>query len=436
MSQERPSSETVIFGLPSGRSSEPASDRDALEVLATQFIDAVREGKEPNIESYVAAHPDLAGDIRELFPMLTAMEGWKAYRERTSFEHRMLDRLPNGRCGDFDIVREVGRGGMGIVFEARDRTSGRQVAIKVLPFFKSDANRERFEREARTASALRHRHIVPVYAFGEHEGTCYYVMRLIRGAGLDWVIQQLGGSRGAVYARNIADRFESSRPPQPSDSGHRAFESAGSTPELDAPAGRISSHDGSTRLALLSRNSWLAIARIGAQVADALHHAHRCGTLHRDIKPANLLLDADGEMWVTDFGLAQDLDQLLNRGDTAPAGTLRYVAPEVLAGRVDVRSDIYSLGITLYELATRTPAFDSPDRKSLLDRITRSQLPRPRQLNPRIPRDLEAIVLKATAKDAALRYASAADLVADLLRFHRGQRVRARGRFGWLRLPQ
>jgi len=184
----------------------------------------------------------------------------------------------------------------------------------------------------------------------------------------------------------------------------------------------------------LRRDSWLEIARIGAQVAHALHYAHTRGTLHRDIKPANLLLDANGRIWITDFGSAQTTEGPLEDQSSRAAGTLRYIAPEQFAGQFDARSDIYSLGVTLFELLTRTPAFQARDRKSLIESITQSSLPRLRRFNPKIPRDLETIVMKATAKAPAARYASAAELWGDLIRFHKGQRIRGSGPLGWLSL--
>ncbi len=146
--------------------------------------------------------------------------------------------------------------------------------------------------------------------------------------------------------------------------------------------------------------------------------------LHRDIKPSNLLLDSGGELWVTDFGLAKltDSSELTQDGDIM--GTLRYMAPEQLNGRSDARSDIYALGLTLFELATRQPAFDQS--KSLADRIRNHDIPKPRSIDPSIPRDLETIILKATARDASARYATAADLGDDLTRFIEDRPIAAR----------
>jgi serine/threonine protein kinase len=185
----------------------------------------------------------------------------------------------------------------------------------------------------------------------------------------------------------------------------------------------------------IARNSWFEIARIGAQVADALGYAHANGIVHGDIKPGNLLLDSAANAWVTDFGLSRNQSEPLEQASSGMAGTLRYLAPEQLSGHVDVRTDIYSLGVTLFELSTRKSAFASADFAALTDPLRRPELPRARQVNPKIPRDLEAIVFKAAAKDPAARYDSAASLRDDLLRFLAARPVRARGAAGWLRLP-
>ena len=175
---------------------------------------------------------------------------------------------------------------------------------------------------------------------------------------------------------------------------------------------------------------WRSVARLGIQVADALQYAHQQGTLHRDIKPANLLLDNRGTVWITDFGLAKlgDLDDLTHSGDMV--GTLRYMAPEQFEGKADARSDIYNLGLTLYELLTLRPAFDQKDRRRLIRQMTQEEPPRPRKLNPAIPRDLETIVVKAMAVDAGHRYQTAGQLAADLRCFLEDRPIRAR-RAAW-----
>ena len=171
---------------------------------------------------------------------------------------------------------------------------------------------------------------------------------------------------------------------------------------------------------------WRSVARIGIQVADALEYAHQQGTLHRDIKPANLLLDNRGTVWIADFGLAklEDLDDLTHSGDMV--GTLRYMAPEQFEGKADARSDVYNLGLTLYELLTLRPAFDEKDRRRLIRQMTQEEPPRPRKLNPAIPRDLETIVVKAMAGDPGHRYQTAGELAADLRCFLEDRPIRAR----------
>jgi len=400
-----------IFGLPIPEPRDAAQGREPLEVLASQFVEALRAGNQPSIDEYALRSPRLASEILELFPFLAAMEGWKSHTELTSFDHRSLRTLTNERLGEFEILREIGRGGMGIVFEAVQRPGHRHVAVKVLPYLRSKERRERFEREAQMAAQLQHRHIVPVYGYGEHDGVCYYVMRLVKGVGLDWVMHRLRDREGIVYADEVAARFSASPEADPPIAAPREAEAAGSARSL-------------------GRNAWPQIARIGVQVADALHHAHRHGTLHRDIKPANLLLDAAGSVWITDFGLAQESREVLSHGGTG-AGTLRYMAPEQFSGRCDVRSDLYSFGVTLFELLTLKPAFQAVDRRDLVEAITGSSLTPPRQVNPQVPEDLEAIVLTAAAKDPDKRYRSAGELWTDLLRFLKGERVRARRRSRW-----
>jgi len=411
-----PSFEAAIFGLPNLDPAHAAQGRELLEVLASEFIDAVRRGENPSVADCSARHPELAAQIEELFPMLAAMEGWKAYRAHTSLEHRAISVLTSERFGSFRIIREIGRGSMGIVFEAEEAVHRERVAIKVLPYLTSRPMRDRFEREARTAARLAHPHIVPVSGFGEVDGLCYYVMRLVRGVGLDWIIQELSGRRGTISPDDISAQFQALP---------RAVDAV---PPDAAPRG-ISAGAASHAF---GRDSWTELARIGLQLADALMYAHSRGTLHRDIKPANVLVDQSLCAWLTDFGLAKNIGEMMDTSRTGPAGTLRYIAPEQFSGRIDARSDLYSLGVTLFELLTRSVPYESDDRDRLAHLIAHSSLPRPRAQNAWIPRDLDAIVAKATAHDPAQRYQSAADLRDDLNRFVGGRRVHARGIFGWL----
>src|SRR5262249_35003471 len=187
---------------------------------------------------------------------------------------------------------------------------------------------------------------------------------------------------------------------------------------------------GQTEASTLSESGqqyWQSVARVGLQVAEALAQAASQGILHRDIKPSNLLLDETGNVWVTDFGLAKahsDGDDLTHTGDII--GTLRYMAPERFNGKVDVRSDVYSLGLTLYELLTLRPAFDEEDRNKLVKQVMHDEPPRPRKLNPSVPRDLETVVLKAISRDPAHRYQTPTEMAEDLNRFVEALPVKAR----------
>ena len=309
------------------------------------------------------------------------------------------DALPDTALGDFRLLREVGRGGMGVVYEAEQISLGRRVALKLLPsaVFRDPVKKRRFEREAKAAAKLHHTNIVPVHGFGEHEGTPYYVMQFIPGLGLDVVIEELrslpGNSRivGADQARP-SDRSALSVALAPSLVGPKTDATAGwrtirRTAPVDDGSGRIDARSGpspsqprspSVRRPSISRDDpvrtrdssgsrtgyWPSVARIGVQVAGALAYAHKQGILHRDIKPANLLLDLEGVVWVTDFGLAKadDSDDLTVTGDLV--GTFRYMPPEGFDGKSDARSDVYALGLTLFELVALRPAYEEHDRKS------------------------------------------------------------------------
>jgi serine/threonine protein kinase len=376
-------------------------ERNPVEELADDFLRRHREGECPAIAEYAQRHPDLAEQIRELFPALLLLEAAaQPQREPPAAQAA----LPAGPLGDFRILREVGRGGMGVVYEAVQESLGRHVALKVLSAEAAAEPRrlERFLREARSAARLHHTQIVPVFEVGSANGVHYYAMQFIAGRGLDQVLRELrrlpAGGSAAPAAADPA--------PAPADGS-----AAEAGPELSTPG---------------CAGYYRAVARVGLQAAEALAHAHAQGVLHRDIKPANLLLDERGEVWVTDFGLArQEGSDLTRVGDVV--GTLRYMAPERLEGRSDARGDVYSLGLTLYELLTlRTPFAGTDDHARLVRRVAQEAQPAPRRIDPRIPRDLETVVQKATARDPAHRYATAAEFAEDLGRFLADQPVRAR----------
>jgi serine/threonine protein kinase/WD40 repeat protein len=319
--------------------------------------------------------------------------------------------------GDYQIIREVGRGGMGIVFEARQISLDRRVALKVLPGLSLlGSNRlERFQREAKAAGRLHHTNIVPVYGFGEQDGAHYFVMQFVSGVSLEQVIDEfraLPPEAGGAEASPPAASAESA---WLADDGSAPMTSLADSP-MPRQVGGIFG----------SKVFYQRVARLGMQAAEALDYAAQQGVLHRDIKPANLLLEASGQIWVTDFGLAKlsDSDDLTHSGELF--GTLRYMPPERFAGCFDARSDVYSLGLTLYELLTLQRPFADAERSRLMAQIVNETPPRPRQFNPAIPRDLETIVMKAIAHEPQARYASAGAMADDLRRFLADRPIHAR----------
>jgi serine/threonine protein kinase/WD40 repeat protein len=456
------------------------SERDPFEQLAEAFVARFRAGERPSVNEYAEKNPELAEQIRELFPALVMMEEHRPREDEGARKVLDVGKIP-GQLGEYRILREIGRGGMGVVYEAAQESLGRHVALKVLPFntLISPTHLERFRREARAAARLHHTNIVPVFGVGEQDGYHFYVMQFIQGQGLDAVLQELKRLRGrkeestgstrsfnCLEAGDIAQSLVSGRfsdavregeagtsadPAEPSAVGARSHDRATTQPEENSTHhSRI--EDGGSTIERKRRDSsssifdprckdadtqsgliiqsdsqyFRSVARLGVQVAEALDYAHRQGILHRDIKPSNLLLDTAGQVWVSDFGLAkaEDSEELTNPGDVV--GTLCYLAPERLGGKADPRSDVYGLGITLYELLTLRAAFAESDRALLAVRIRQEEPPRPRKLDGRIPRDLETIVLKAIAKEPADRYPTAEALAEDLRRFLADRPIRAR----------
>ncbi|QEH36399.1 Serine/threonine-protein kinase PrkC [Aquisphaera giovannonii] len=392
----------------SAESADPGVD--PLDSLAEEFAARYRRGERPTMGEYEERFPELAPQIRLLFPALVELE-------KAGPAAQAAGPPAPGRIGEFRLLRRAGVGGMGVVYEASQETLGRRVALKVLPQRAFGASRERFLREARTAARLHHTNIVPVFSVGEAEGVQYYAMQFIDGPTLAQVldvsrVRRVGADDPFASTRSISTGGEPTPPGPakaegPSEPTHDALKWAD-------PDGRR------------TPQAFRDLARLTSRVASALDYAHGQGVLHRDIKPSNILLDAQGMPWVVDFGLAKsaDDDDLTRTGDLV--GTLRYMAPERFRGRADARSDIYSLGATLYEVLTLRPAFGGADRVALIDAICRARPPRPRAIDPAIPRDLETICLKAMAREPGDRYPTAADLAADLDSFLADQPIRAR----------
>jgi serine/threonine protein kinase len=413
------------------------SEIDPLDPVAEEFLERFRKGERPPVSEYVARYPDLADRIRQLFPALVLMERGApstAGPETGPFGSTVQQAAATRPhvLGDFRVLREVGHGGMGVFYEAVQESLGRHVALKVLPpaLLRKGKFLERFKREARAAGRLHHTNIVPVHGVGEHQGTHFIVMQFIHGQGLDEVLQEVRrlrdrplsnpGSLVATMAGNLlADHFERLEPTQPALGMPAPDAASASAPAVNAASGAGLGRE-------TSAHYFRAVARLGLQAAQALAYAHSQGVIHRDVKPSNLLLDMKGTLWVTDFGLAKadDSDNLTDSGDIL--GTLRYMAPERFSGQADARSDVYALGVTLFEMLALRPAFDEANRLKLIDQISRSGPLSPRTLEPAVPRDLDTIIQKASARDAADRYQTATDFADDLQRFLDDRPVRAR----------
>ena len=400
-----------------------ADHDEQLATLLARMTDELRRGQIPDIDRTTQEHPGLARDLRELWTAVLVAEGIAAGRKSENAELRMRNaellvggfrddgtpatlaaseitpgdasagRLPR-LFGDYELLAELGRGGMGIVYKARQLSLNRVVALKMVlgGELASPANLARFEAEAQAVARLDHPQIVPVYEVGQHAGQPYFAMRYVSGRTLAQLL-----STGPLSAREAA--------------------------ELLLP------------------------------VCHAIHYAHRQGVLHRDIKPSNILIDRDGRPHVTDFGLAKQVDAA-KRADGGPQvdvakppdiaaqltmsgaiiGTPSYMAPEQVAGsrgKLSPASDVYSLGTILYQLLTGRPPFQaaSPVDTMLLV-LEQDPLP-PRLLNPRANPELEMIALKCLQKPAELRYPTAAALAGDLAAFLADEPISARsGQFG------
>jgi len=431
---------------------------DSLYDLVEQITERQQRGEAVDLSEVLAAHPQHAARLRGILPALEIFADIDLSSTTAAGARPAADAL-SGILGDFRLIREIGRGGMGVIYEATQISLDRRVALKVLPFAGVlDARQlQRFTNEARAAAGLHHANIVPVYAVGCERGVHYYAMQYIDGQTLADVVRELRtpaserkatNSKETDPARTISD--ENDVPGQIRNSrvkndraeirNHDPSSTSLATAPPD-PGGPIlfesvpapGSPTGST-LRLLDtstpgRERFRTIAEWGIQIAEALDYAHSVGVIHRDIKPANLMLDSQGPIWITDFGLAQiETDAgLTMTGDIV--GTLRYMSPEQALGErglVDQRSDVYSLGLTLYELLTLQPAFGDKNRRELLQRISHDDPVPPRRINPAIPPELETIIQKATEKDPAARYATAGDLASDLRRYLNEQPIQAR----------
>jgi serine/threonine protein kinase len=463
MTDLRPTLESAPQGT-----TPPDAERDALVVQVLEdYLAALEVGTAPPREQLLAQYPDLAEQleaclasldfIRRAAPTGQSLEGRAATHPapRRTPEAAFAD----GTLGAYRIVREIGRGGMGIVYEAEHLRLGTRVALKVLPFAAALDPRQlqRFKNEAQAAALLHHPHIVPVLEVGCEQGVHFYVMQLIEGRNLAELIADLRRNKADTETRRHGDKADTETRRQgdketkrPADKESGTAGPSAATQPVNPPPGSVSLSPClpvslspglpvslSPGLPVSSPAFFRTVADLGVQAAEALEQAHQVGIIHRDVKPANLMVNDKGHLWVTDFGLARFDNEasLTLTGDVL--GTLRYMSPEQALARrglVDQRSDIYSLGITLYELLTLQPAFVGRDREELLQRIAQEEPTPPRRLNRALPEDLETIIQKAGAKDPAERYLTAAELADDLRRFLDGKSIRAQRPTVWERV--
>ncbi len=396
-----------------------ASD-EVITHATDEYFRLADAGSAPELEAFVANYPQVVDALRRIIPALDAV------RKATGGLEFDGENLGSGNLdtavplGDFLLHREIGRGGMGVVYEATQLSLSRRVAVKVLPFAATlDENRiKRFRNESLAVAALDHPNIVEVYGVGCERGVHYYAMRYIEGCSLADIVSSQSNKQVSEVATQRQSQRDSTRSLEVV-STDEATQRSNSTVKL---VGEQTLSSFSVRGSVGFRT----VAGVIAQVARALEHAHRQGIVHRDIKPSNLMIDANGKPWVTDFGLAQVVssDSLTLTGDLV--GTLRYMSPEQVGNDpIDYRTDIYSLGATLYELLALRPMFSGNNSVDLLQQIRHDSPQRPTRIDASIPRELETIILKATDKEVLNRYSTAAALADDLQAWLDGKPIAA-----------
>ena len=384
-----------------------------LETLAADYMERLRQGEDPDIAEYVGRYPHLAEEIVALLPSVAALEGVKdQINEQAGEMRRRAGDKDQRRLGDFRLIREIGRGGMGVVYEAEQISLSRRAALKVLPkeSMSSGAARALFEREATLAANLAHPNIVPVFGAGQDQGLSYFAMQFIDGKGLDRIIQELA-DKGPGHRNQDENTFFSNTVEDIQSQENR-------------PTGSQLSGSPTEVYPQLDQGYYAAVARLMADAARALGYAHKQGVLHRDIKPGNLMVDRAGKVWIADFGLAKPL-QAEDATHTAKfMGTPRYFSPERFDSLSDERSDIYALGLVLHELLTLQPAFSHSSHAELLKKVLLGDTAPPSAINPHTPPALSAIARKASALEPDERFQTAEEM-ADMLELYLSSRPTA-----------
>lgn len=439
----------VIVSTDSGSLQSPSSQDYTLAEILNRFEEDLRNGLNPSVAEYSERYSQFAEELKDRLSHLAI-----AADHATDVSTDHSDDLLSQRLGDFLILRQIGRGGMGVVYEAEQVSLRRKVALKILPLAYATQNRfvARFEREARAAANLHHTNIVPVFGVGSERGIHYIAMQFIDGKGLDQVIASAVAGKtslGMLPTRVTAQESEGNPDVAATDTAYTLIQRQieATVIRADAESAAIAD-DGMehattdfsvatcetaplTEVPLDSLRDYCeSVARIGSQIADALSYAHQKGVLHRDIKPSNLLLDRQGTAWMTDFGLAKIVDDqdLTNAGDVL--GTIRYMAPEAFGGHANARSDIYSLGLTLYEMLSLKPAFVEKDRHKLIRQVLDEQPAHLSRTSKLFPDDLVTIIHKAIDRDPNARYQTASEFCDDLNRFRNDEPILAR-RSSW-----
>ncbi len=403
----------------------------ALGELLDRVYQQIQQGSDVDVERLAREHPlhgeKIAGMVRVL-KELHAVD-WSLSGDRSPAGAAGAGIFPT--LGDFRLLEPIGRGGMGVVYEAAQLSIDRRVALKVLPLVSLIDGRalQRFRNEVQAAALIEHPNMVAVYSVGEDHGVHYYAMQLIRGPSLAGVIGLLRSQihqTGTVDGSSISQAVSVHRWPGAQALGSTSTKGNDSTaPDGDTKPVQPDRFPGGHFDAGYFRN----IATLGIQAARALDEAHQHGVIHRDVKPGNLLIDPQGTLFVTDFGLAriETAPGMTTTGDIM--GTLRYMSPEQVAGDqglIDSRTDQYSLGATLYELASLRPMFPETDRAGLINRILSADPDPLARVQPAIPADLATIIGKATRKSAGERYPRCRDLADELQRFLDNRPITAR----------
>ncbi|HVR76027.1 MAG TPA: serine/threonine-protein kinase, partial [Planctomycetota bacterium] len=407
--------------LPSGGE---AREIEASRALG-EFLDRAATGSSPNLLEFLTEHPhlasELAGPLHTFEELASIIEG----------------RSPAGSFGDFRILREVGQGGMGIVYEAWQVSLNRRVALKVLPREKLGDPQAlaRFHREAKLVASLEHANIVRIHVTGIEDGVPYFAMEYVEGETLRQMQKRLQSTGRGISTQAMTDRgirAIAAREVVSASPGCERLESDSWEADWLECSGSLEAAPGagsSTTLLDLSPRLMAQLAEAFAEAADGLQHAHTRGIVHRDIKPSNLLLDSSGHLRILDFGLAfMEGDPRLTHSEER-IGTPLYMSPEQARGdshALDRGTDIYSLGATLYEILAGRPPFQGGSCQETLQQIIHREPQAVRRVNPRIAGDLETIVMKCLQTDPRERYATAEALAQDLRRFVRGEPIEAR----------